>query len=50
MRKEELIIEIEAIIKKHDYIEFRELNLLLIKIYDALNENKIKVYNGQKKQ
>jgi hypothetical protein len=59
MIKEELMTEIEAAVQKHDYIEFRELNLLLIKIHDFLRDVEVKTipqYNtkvfsyGKKKQ
>ena len=42
MNKEELMVEIETAVHKHDYTEFRELNLLLVKIYEFLDTIEIK--------
>jgi len=40
--KEELMVEIEAAVQKHDYTEFRELNQLLLKIHEFLDKVEIK--------
>jgi hypothetical protein len=59
MNKEELMIEIEVAVQKHDYTEFRELNQLLLKIHDFLDKVEIKTipqfnakvfFRGKKKQ
>jgi hypothetical protein len=58
MDKQELLTEIRSAVQKHDLVEFRELNLLLIKIYDYLHDIEIKTIpqyntkaytNGKKK-
>jgi hypothetical protein len=59
MTKEELMAEIEAAVQKHDYVEYRELTKLLMKIHKFLDEFEIKTISqfntkvflsGKKKQ
>jgi hypothetical protein len=59
MTKEELMAEIEVAVQKHDYVEYRDLTKLLMKVHKFLDQIEIKTIpqfnlkvfsSGKKKQ